>query len=214
MWPAMVRMAYGLTTSVFFRAAYPGPLAQGDVVYLQSYESSLPYIAVVERCVGPQLLCRWFYRYSELPARLRAATKPGQHELYLSTHKDENTRESVLGLCRVVAELGEGEQEGVHLCRYAFDTQKQALVLMQTVEWTVQGASKTSLPPGMASCITNVNTKKRRCKFPLVPFATVAGRRQCLTDVLICQARPQKLQKNGTIKAITIDDCTWQHRLL
>ena len=78
---------------MLFFAAYSGRLTQGDVVSLQSYESSLLCIAAVERCVGPQLLCRWFYRYSELPARLRAAMKPSnaQHELYLSTHKDENT---------------------------------------------------------------------------------------------------------------------------
>ena len=139
--------------------------------------------------MGPQLLCRWFYRYSELPARLRAATKPGQHELYLSTHKDENTRESVLGLCRVVAELGEGEQAGdVHLCRYTFDTEKQTLVRMHTFEWTVRGASESASAPGMASSLTNVNIKKRRCKFPLVLFDAAAGRHHCLTDVMICSS--------------------------
>ena len=156
---------------MLFFAAYSGRLTQGDVVSLQSYESSLLCIAAVERCVGPQLLCRWFYRYSELPARLRSAMKPSdtQHELYLSTHKDENTRESVLGLCRVVAELGEGGQTGnVHLCRYIFDTQKQALILMRTVEWIVRGVSESASAPGMASFIKNANIKKRRCKFPLV----------------------------------------------
>ena len=159
-------------------AAYSGPLAQGDVVYLQSYESSLPYIAVVERCAGQQLLCRWFYRHSELPARLRSAMKPGeaQHELYLSTHRDANTRESVLGHCRVIAELGEGgHASDVHLCRYTFDTQKQVLEPMRMVEWTVRGPSdcKSASAPGASFMknMKNVNIKKRRCKFPLVLFA-------------------------------------------
>ena len=99
-----------------------------------------------------------------------------QHELYLSTHKDENTRKSVLGLCSVVSELGESEQTGdVHLCRYTFDTQKQALVLMRTVEWTVRGVSKSASAPGMASFNMNADIKKRRCEFALVQFAVVAA---------------------------------------
>ena len=155
-----------------FGAAYSGPLAQGDVVYLQSHESILPYIAVVERCEGPQLLCRWFYRYSELPAKLRSTMKPRdvQHELYLSTHADENTRESVLGLCRVMAGLGEYGQTGdVHVCRHTFDTAKQVLVPLRTAKWSIQGPGELAAAPAQAvALIEHANSKKRRCKFPLV----------------------------------------------
>ena len=102
--------------------------------------------------------------------------KPGeaQHELYLSTHRDANTRESVLGHCRVVAELGEGgHASDVHLCRYTFDIQKQVLEPVRMVEWTVRGPSdsESASAPG-ASFMKNVNIKKRRCKFPLVLFAS------------------------------------------
>ena len=150
-------------------AAYSGPLAQGDVVFLQSLGSNLPYIAMIERCDGPQLLCRWFYRYSELPCMLRSAVKPEDGELYLSTHKDENTRESVLGICHVVTEFSQGEQNGdSHLCRYTFNIQKQILLPLHTAVWTVRGSSKLAAAPGVPLHAEAANGKKRRCKFPLV----------------------------------------------
>ena len=159
---------YALLLCIY--AAYSGPLAEGDVVFLQSHGFSLPYIAMVERCAGPRLLCRWFYRYSELPSMLRSTVKPEDGELYLSTHKDENRRESVLGICHVVTELSQGEQNGdSHLCRYTFNIQKQVLVPLHTAVWTVQGASKLAPAPDVPlHAAATVNGKKRRCRFPLV----------------------------------------------
>lgn len=48
-------------------------LSVGDTVYLQSDGSSLPYVALVENMAGSTILCRWLYRHSELPSKLRSA---------------------------------------------------------------------------------------------------------------------------------------------
>ena len=187
-------------------AAYSGPLAQGDVIYCQSHESSLPYIAMIERCEGPQLVCRWFYRHSELPTKLLSATKSEntQHELYLSTHKDKNTRESVLGLCHVEFD-GPVGLDGAYLCRNTFDTLKKALVPLHTAEWTVGGASGSLLAPDVAAQGT---VEKRKNKLP--PVVRLANSwshgvflfvNSPVPDVgmIFFQGRSQKLQKNETV---------------
>ena len=142
---------------------------------LQSHDSSLPYIAMVERCEGTQLLCRWFYRHSELPTKLRASTKPAdvQQELYLSTHRDKNSRESVLGHCNVVTTFEEHTGPvKAHICRYMYDIQKNELVPIQTAQWRVHGPSSTEESSGSASACSLPRVangiKRRRCKFPLV----------------------------------------------
>ena len=140
----------------FFVAAYGGPLNRGDVVYLRSHDSSLPYIAVVERCEGPQLLCRWLYRYADLPSELRSGIEVGEFgEVYLSTHKDENTRDTVLGLCHVVAAVDQHSlAHNAYLCRYTFDIKKGELVPLRKAEWNVRESAAFGGVDGSASSST------------------------------------------------------------
>ena len=144
------------------KRAYSGPLTEGDVMYMQSNESSVPYIAVIKCCEGSHLICRWFYRQYELPPKLRTSRPLHEHEVFLSTHEDKNSRESVLGLCHV-AVLSEHQEPCPHerVCRYAYNIEQAAFVPVGMNEWNPAAPSDhASSSPGPLSADDSRNLKR------------------------------------------------------
>ena len=134
-------------------AAYTSMLSVGDTVYLQSDGSSLPYIALVENVAGSTILCRWLYRHSELPSKLRSAVAADDRELFLFTHTDPNDIDSVLGRCDVLlgCDASSTAATDVHFCRYAYNTKKA-----QLMAWK-------DLPPSLQKRWSNIGDKPSAC---------------------------------------------------
>lgn len=152
----------------FCFAAYSGSIRQGDVVYLASHHSKLPYCALVERCDRSMVLCRWFYRHCELPSKLRTPLKPLDGELYLSTHRDENSADTVLGLCNV-AVPPEKCDETTHICRHTYNLQASALEPIHEANWNVAVNHQCTSSSLRAATGVSLDFKKlKRPNFPLV----------------------------------------------
>ena len=74
-------------------AVFSSALVRGDVVYMRSDTTCLPYIALLEDIdsEGSSLLCRWFYRYSEVKfsdasqKKMLGVSANLKNELFLST---------------------------------------------------------------------------------------------------------------------------------
>ena len=111
--------------------AFGANVRAGDCVYLRSDTSALPYIALVEGVTADKVTCRWFYRYSDLPASARRSVGSSDLELFLSPVCDVNSVLAVAGLCHVSARPGDGT---AHFCRSRYDPYATKIVATARVK--------------------------------------------------------------------------------
>jgi hypothetical protein len=121
----------------------------GDVVYLRAAGFSLPFIALVETINSSRtaFTARWFYRWDDLPTlKLRQSCPRRKGELFLSSHRDENPMEAVVGKCDVLRDLSpdcnygqENENTVTHFCTHGFKPGCQTLY--RVPDWS-HGAGK------------------------------------------------------------------------
>jgi hypothetical protein len=83
---------------------YAGRVRVGQVVYVRSLVP-YPYIAVVRRVRRGVATMQWFYRPDDVPAAAmaRMAYAPAAREIFLSSDRDENGLETIVGPCDVAS---------------------------------------------------------------------------------------------------------------